>query len=178
MKIDKNTKGIALTKNKTVYGPELVPDPDFNDPNAWNIVTHEGVAEVVGGKLVCTAWRGNTFPVGMATPIIGRTVYFEVDVEVTGVSALAAIDYGNVAGLENFIEVPEGDPPSQHLWISPLGVGLFSGTGVVVNTQPLSASMAFATDNLTINRISIREIKNSNAQTNKINKISTMEINV
>jgi len=119
---------------------ELVPDPGFDDPSAWdayNIV--EGTATVADSKLTLSGFRGNV-TTGMHLSSVGELLTYEFEIESYSGSGLIAIQYGR---------------PSV-LWTPVFGTGTISGTFVAENDQKLNIAVAFSASELVISNLSIQ----------------------
>ena len=128
---------------------ELVPDPEFNDPGAWSIVTQEGSAVITSGQLVCTAFRGTIRAVGMQAAVAGNNITWDVDIASAGGVGLATVQY------------PVPNPlyaGGEYLWLASSGAGIFTGSGIVTSNPPqyLNIAIALTADDMTINSISIK----------------------
>lgn len=112
---------------------ELIADPGFDDPTAWDITTNEGTAVVSGGLLTCTGWRGIIYPVGMGTGpgIISYTV------------VVNTFSGGGLAAVQNGADI---------LWTGGYGTGTFTGT---TTGQDLSIAISFTGSDLVIDSLSM-----------------------
>lgn len=86
----------ASPTHSGMYGPNVVPEGDFNTNTGWGLNPIEGSLTITGGKLVGTAAEGDVERFDATFSVIGATYIVEVDVDSISVGSIAAV-YGNAA---------------------------------------------------------------------------------
>ena len=63
-------------------GTQVIPDPDFNYSNQWDLTDiNAGTGIVSGGKFTGTGWSGTVFPEGRSQATVGKYYIYEFTVE-------------------------------------------------------------------------------------------------
>ena len=110
---------ISTTAVAVTVGPELIPDPDFNDPSSWDIVG--GTSKVENGQLVVISHSGFIFPEPKIETETGKTYQYALTVDlVNNLSGGGKVTIGG-----------------QTIWQPSDSVGMFSGTVVATDTAGL-----------------------------------------
>lgn len=89
---------------------ELLPDPSFDDPSKWSIVTDTGSASVSGGVFSCVDWAGTLKSQTNHTLKLGESVFWKAMVDSLGPSSVEGIRYG--AAL--YQQLPPGGLPGEN----------------------------------------------------------------
>ena len=109
----------STTVGAITVGPELIPDPYFDDPSGWDVGI--GSSTVTNGHLVIINHSGFIFPVPQIATIIGESYHYSMIVDlVNNPSGGGKITVGG-----------------QTIWEPSDDVGTFAGTVVATDTGGL-----------------------------------------
>ena len=138
---------IADKVTRWLDGKELLADPDFNDPSAWNVRSPPLDASVTDGSLVINSAlaMSNIEPVVSSGMEFGKTYRYAIEVASTSGSGIVV--FMNGVGK----------------WGNVSGVGLFTGTFTLTETNPVPSNgyqliINYTGGAATFNRMSIVEI--------------------
>lgn len=110
---------ISTTASAVTVGPDLVPDPDFNDPSSWDVGIGSSVVE--NGHLVVINHSGFIFSEPNFVTEIGNSYQYSLTVDlVNNPSGNGKVTVGG-----------------QTIWEPSNNTGIFTGTIIATNTGGL-----------------------------------------
>jgi hypothetical protein len=110
---------ISTTASAVTVGPELVPDPEFNNPSSWDVGIGSSVVD--NGHLVVINHSGFIFPEPNFVTEIGKSYQYSLAVNL--VNNLSGNGKVTVGG--------------QTIWEPSDNTGIFTGTIIATNTGGL-----------------------------------------